>query len=249
MSKPITIIPLTAEEIKYLEDLLSKRSTTRNKYNRCKILLMKAKGETYKTISRELGTTIRAAVLCVKKYNDGGIDYALNDRERGIHRIDKIPDDDVAWIVGMFYENPKDYGYSVDSWYSALFTRFIRSKAIESGHPRLEAVSQTSIRRILEKSNGITFNTTYFGLRHSDSNRPPSCTFTENGTDCHGDAITKLERYRMKRGMTARELADLSGVNLQTINRLERSGDIGNIAARTLIRISDALCIDPKSLL
>ncbi len=248
MSKPITIIQLTAEEIKYLEDLLSKRSTTRNKYNRCKILLMKAKGETYEAISSELGTTIRAAVLCVKKYNDGGIEYALNDRKRGGHRVDKIPDDDVAWIVGMFHENPKDYGYSVDSWYSALFTRFIRSKAIESGHPRLETVSQTSIRRILEKSNGIIFNTTYFGLRHSDSNRPP-CTFTENGTDCHVDAITKLERYRMKRGMTSRELADLSGVNLQTINRLERSGDIGNIAARTLIRISDALCIDPKSLL
>lgn len=248
MSKPITIIQLTAEEIKYLEDLLSKRSTTRNKYNRCKILLMKAKGETYEAISSELGTTIRAAVLCVKKYNDGGIEYALNDRKRGGHRVDKIPDDDVAWIVGMFHEKPKDYGYSVDSWYSALFTRFIRSKAIESGHPRLETVSQTSIRRILEKSNGITFDTTYFCQRHSDSNCPV-CTFTENGMDRRGDAITKLERYRMNRGMTARELADLSGVSLKTINRLERFGDIGNIAARTLIRISDALCVDPKSLL
>lgn len=56
--------------------------------------------------------------------------------------------------------------------------------------------------------------------------------------------------YRTKRGMTQTKLAEESGVNIRQIQKIE-AGEIepGNVSARNIIALSEALGINPKNLL
>lgn len=76
------------------------------------------------------------------------------------------------------------------------------------------------------------------------------CSLVSYGRDCHNRAITKLEWYRRMAGMTQAQLADKSGVNARQIQRVELGeADVGNLTARNLIALADALDIDAKHLL
>ena len=86
--------------------------------------------------------------LCLQKYFAGGIDNALNDC-KGKGRKQEISDDDITWVVNKACQKPLDYGFSAEFWYPASFTRFIQSIAVKEGHPRLEHVSEFSLRKIL----------------------------------------------------------------------------------------------------
>ena len=60
----------------------------------------------------------------------------------------------------------------------------------------------------------------------------------------------ELKAIRKERGLTQRQLADGAGVNLSLIGKLERGDyNCGNITARSLIAIADALEVDPHELL
>lgn len=60
----------------------------------------------------------------------------------------------------------------------------------------------------------------------------------------------KLREARLGAGMSQRELAELAGVNLSLVQKLEYGTyNIGNIAARSYIGICDALGRDPHDLL
>ena len=76
------------------------------------------------------------------------------------------------------------------------------------------------------------------------------CSLVSYGRDCHNRAITKLEWYRRMAGMTQAQLADKSGVNARQIQRVEvGEADVGNLTARNLIALADALDMDAKHLL
>lgn len=76
------------------------------------------------------------------------------------------------------------------------------------------------------------------------------CSLVSYGRDCHNRAITKLEWYRRMAGMTQAQLADKSGVNARQIQRVELGeADVGNLTARNLIALADALDMDAKHLL
>lgn len=76
------------------------------------------------------------------------------------------------------------------------------------------------------------------------------CSLVSYGRDCHNRAITKLEWYRRMAGMTQAQLADKSGVNARQIQRVELGeADAGNLTARNLIALADALDMDAKHLL
>lgn len=59
-----------------------------------------------------------------------------------------------------------------------------------------------------------------------------------------------LKEFRLSAGLTQKELADKSGVNLRQIQKYE-SGEyvIGNMTAKNLIAIADALGVDPHALI
>lgn len=76
------------------------------------------------------------------------------------------------------------------------------------------------------------------------------CSLVKYGRDCHNRAITKLEWHRRMAGMTQAQLADKSGVNARQIQRVELGeADVGNLTARNLVALADALDMDAKHLL
>ena len=59
-----------------------------------------------------------------------------------------------------------------------------------------------------------------------------------------------LSAFRVSAGLTQRQLADASGVNIRQIQRVENGeSDIDNISAKNLLALSDALGIEPRQLL
>lgn len=68
--------------------------------------------------------------------------------------------------------------------------------------------------------------------------------------DCHNRPITKLEWSRRMADMTQSELAKKSGVNIRQIQRVELGeAEAGNLTAKNLLAIADALGVDAKFLL
>lgn len=76
------------------------------------------------------------------------------------------------------------------------------------------------------------------------------CSLVNYGRDCHNRPITKLEWSRRMAGMTQAELAAKSSVNIRQIQRVELGeAEAGNLTARNLLAIADALGVDMRALL
>ncbi len=77
-----------------------------------------------------------------------------------------------------------------------------------------------------------------------------SCSMVSYGRDCRGKVITNLEWQRRMAKMSIKELAEKSGVNMRLIQNVELgSSEAGNMAARNLIALADALDVGAKVLL
>lgn len=61
---------------------------------------------------------------------------------------------------------------------------------------------------------------------------------------------TKLTYYRIKAGMTQKQLSESSGINIRQIQRVELGeSEAGNLTAKNLLALADALNVDPRRLL
>lgn len=77
-----------------------------------------------------------------------------------------------------------------------------------------------------------------------------ACSLVNYGRDCHNRPITKLEWSRRMADMTQSELAKKSGVNIRQIQRVELGeAEAGNLTAKNLLAIANALGVDAKFLL
>ena len=77
-----------------------------------------------------------------------------------------------------------------------------------------------------------------------------ACSLVSYGRDCRNRPITKLEWSRRMAGMTQSELAKKSGVNIRQIQRVELGeAEAGNLTAKNLIAIADALDVDIRRLI
>lgn len=77
-----------------------------------------------------------------------------------------------------------------------------------------------------------------------------ACSLVNYGRDCHNRPITKLEWSRRMAGMTQAQLAEASGVNIRQIQRVELGeAEAGNLTAKNLISVADALGVDARDLL
>ena len=77
-----------------------------------------------------------------------------------------------------------------------------------------------------------------------------ACSLVNYGRDCHNRPITKPEWSRRMADMTQSELAKKSGVNIRQIQRVELGeAEAGNLTAKNLLAIADALGVDAKFLL
>lgn len=76
------------------------------------------------------------------------------------------------------------------------------------------------------------------------------CSMVRRWRDCHNQPITKLEWARRSRGMTQRQLADTSGVNIRQIQKVEGGeAEAGNLTAKNLLSIAGALGVDAKDII
>lgn len=77
-----------------------------------------------------------------------------------------------------------------------------------------------------------------------------SCHLSVNGKDCRGKDISKLELHRLKNGLSLKELSEKSSVNYRTLQKVERlEASAGNLTARNLIALAEALSVEPKELI
>lgn len=76
------------------------------------------------------------------------------------------------------------------------------------------------------------------------------CSLVNYGRDCHNRPISKIEWHRRYVGITQQQLADASGVNIRLVQKVEGGeAEAGNLTARNLLAISDALGVDPRDLI
>ena len=76
------------------------------------------------------------------------------------------------------------------------------------------------------------------------------CSLVSYGRDCRNNPITKLEWHRIAAGLTQQQLSEASGVNRRQIQRVELGeADAGNLTARNLLALADALGVPPKELI
>lgn len=77
-----------------------------------------------------------------------------------------------------------------------------------------------------------------------------ACSLASLRVDCKGKSITNLEWQRRMSRLSIKELAERSGVNVRLIQNIELgSSEAGNMTARNLLAIADALGVDMRTLL
>ena len=76
------------------------------------------------------------------------------------------------------------------------------------------------------------------------------CSLVRDQVDCHGRHITNIEWSRRAAGLTQQRLADKANVGLRLVQKVEGGeSQAGNLAARNLLAIADALGVDPQKLI
>ena len=76
------------------------------------------------------------------------------------------------------------------------------------------------------------------------------CSLVNYGRDCRNRPITKFEWSRRMAGMTQAQLAEKSGVYIRQIQRVELGeAEAGNLTAKNLLSIADALGVDARDLI
>ena len=76
------------------------------------------------------------------------------------------------------------------------------------------------------------------------------CSLVNYGRDCHNRPISKLEWVRLSSGLSPKELSEASGVYIRQIQKVELGeAQAGNMTAKNLLAIADALGVDTHDLI
>lgn len=76
------------------------------------------------------------------------------------------------------------------------------------------------------------------------------CPLVINGVDCRGRPISKLEWARLAAGLGQKELAEKSDVNAKYIQNVELGkSDAGNMTAKNMLALADALGVEVRDLI
>ena len=157
-AKPLT---LSSEDRSRLESITKTRTLQAQTVTRARILLLKADGESVDAIADKVDLNRNSVLLCLKKYNQGGIENAIYDAP-GRGRNAEITDDEKTWIINIACQRPGEFGYSAETWTYAKLTEHINKTAESAGFTRLSTLTKTSIKNILDAAEIKPFRIQYY---------------------------------------------------------------------------------------
>lgn len=160
MAKALPLL-LSAEERNQLETIMRTRTLQAQVVSRARILLLKADGDSVDTIAEKVDLNRNSVLLCLKKYNAGGIENAIYDAPRR-GRNAEITDEEKAWIINVACQKPVELGYSAETWTYARLTNHINATAESAGYTRLSTITKTSIKNILDAAQIKPFRIQYY---------------------------------------------------------------------------------------
>ena len=149
MGRKAKVLELSAEERDYLEQQTRARTIQAQTVTRARILLLKADGHTVADIADKVGLNRKSVILCIDKYEAGGIENALFDAP-GRGRNPEISDEEKAWIINIACQKPTAFGYSAETWTYARLTSHINKTAESVGYTRLSTIHKSTIHNILD---------------------------------------------------------------------------------------------------
>lgn len=161
MSNKIKHISLSEDDRTKLTQLIQQRTLEARIFVRAKILLLKADGHSNEYIADKLDIAVNSVRNCLNKFAMDGVEGALHE-QKGRGRKPEIADEDIAWVINKACQKPKEFGFSAELWYPTSFTRYINSVAEAEGRPRMAAVSETTLRRILANAKIKPFKIIYY---------------------------------------------------------------------------------------
>ena len=152
MGRKAKVIILTPEIKAKLEETVRARTTQAQIVNRARILLLKADGATIKEIADKVGLDRKSVMLCLTKFEEGGMENALYDAP-GRGRNAEITDDEKAYIIDLACQKPTDFGYAAETWTMARLTEHIHQNAEAAGHIRISTISKSTVHSILNDAD------------------------------------------------------------------------------------------------
>ncbi len=161
MGRKASTISLSDEDRKLLEARIRARTSQAQIVQRARMLLMKADGKTTNEIAEKLDVNRKSVMLCLKKYQEGGLDNALYDAP-GRGRNPEITDEEKAWVINITCQKPVDLGYAAETWTYTLITQHVQKNAEAAGYPRLSTISRSMVHSILEEAEIKPFRIKYY---------------------------------------------------------------------------------------
>jgi transposase len=136
-------IQLTAEDREALRQLTRKGKVSARKLNRARILLLTDEGRAEQEISQILGTSGNTIWRAKVRYNEGGLDWALNEEPRsGAPR--KLDGKQEAFLVALACSDPPE---GRETWTMQL----LADQLVELG--MVESISDETVRITLKKTS------------------------------------------------------------------------------------------------
>lgn len=161
MGRKSIVIELTPADRKYLELQTRARTIQAQTVNRARILLLKADGHSIDDIADKVGMNRKSIMLCLSKFNEGGIENALFDAP-GRGRNAEITDEEKAWIINIACQRPADFGYAAETWTYAKLTAHINKTAEAAGYMRLSTIHKSTVNTILSEADIKPHRITYY---------------------------------------------------------------------------------------
>lgn len=161
MGRKAISIELTSADREYLELQTRARTIQAQTVNRARIILLKADGYAIDDIADKVGMNRKSVMLCLNKFNTGGIENALFDAP-GRGRNAEITDEEKAWIINIACQKPVDFGYAAETWTYAKLTSHINKTAETAGYTRLSTIHKSTVNTILDEADIKPHKITYY---------------------------------------------------------------------------------------
>lgn len=139
--RKVYLVDLSEEEKAELESLTKKGKTSARKLNRAHVLLLANQGETDKAIAKALGVGTSTVERIRKRFVEGGLEEALNERSRP-GGMRKLSGKQEAYLLALACSDPPE---GEKRWSMQLLAdRLVELEVVD-------AISDETVRRTLKR--------------------------------------------------------------------------------------------------